>query len=79
MLVNDRLARAISDVGFGMFRLQIEYKAKHYGARLVIADRWYPGSRLCSICGWKNDVLTLKDHKRAKRLWCLAKSFRSMR
>ena len=63
MLANDRLARAISDVGFGMFRLQIEYKAKHYGARLVIADRWYPGSRLCSICGWKNDALTLKDRE----------------
>ena len=38
MLANDKLARAISDVGFGMFRSQIEYKAKRYGTRLVIAD-----------------------------------------
>lgn len=63
MLANDRLARAISDVGFGMFRSQIEYKAKRYGTRLVIADRWYPSSRLCSACGWKNEALTLKDRE----------------
>jgi transposase len=38
----NKLARAISDVGFGMFRAQMEYKAKRYGPRFVIADR---GSR----------------------------------
>jgi transposase, IS605 OrfB family, central region len=58
MLANEKLARAISDVGFGMLRSQLEYKAKRYGTRLVIADRWYPSSRLCSICGWKNEALT---------------------
>jgi putative transposase len=65
MLSNERLARAISDVGFGMFRSQIEYKAKRYGVRLIVADRRYPSSRLCSVCGWKNEALTLSD-----RQWC---------
>src|SRR5690606_19173634 len=63
MLANEKLARAISDVGFGMFRSQIQYKAKRYGTRLVVADRWYPSSRLCSICDGKNDALTLKDRE----------------
>lgn len=63
MLANDRLARAISDVGFGMFRSQMEYKAKRYGTRLIIADRWYPSSRLCSVCGWKNEALALSDRE----------------
>ena len=63
MLANDKFARAISDVGFGMFRSQMEYKAKRYGTRLVIADRWYPSSRLCSVCDWKNEALTLKDRE----------------
>jgi putative transposase len=53
-------ARAISDVGFGMFRSQMEYKAKRYGTRLVI---WYPSGRLCSVCGWKNETLTLRDRE----------------
>jgi len=68
MLANERLARAISDVGFGIFRSQMEYKAKRCRMRLVIADRWYPSSRLCSVCGWKNEALTLQD-----REWVCAK------
>ncbi|MDN5273608.1 RNA-guided endonuclease TnpB family protein [Chloroflexus sp. MS-CIW-1] len=63
MLANEKLARAIADVGVGMLRSQLEYKAKRYGTRLVIADRWYPSSRLCSICGWKNEALTLSDRE----------------
>ncbi|MDN5273091.1 RNA-guided endonuclease TnpB family protein [Chloroflexus sp. MS-CIW-1] len=63
MLANERLARAISDVGFGVFRSQVEYKAKRYGTHLIIADRWYPSSRLCSKCGWKNEALTLSDRE----------------
>lgn len=63
MLANDKLARALSDVGFGMIRSQLEYKAKRYGTRLMVADRWYPSSRLCSVCGWKNEALTLKDRE----------------
>lgn len=61
MMANERLARAISDVGFGMFRSQMEYKSKRYGTQLVIADRWFPSSRLCSVCGWKNEELSLRD------------------
>jgi putative transposase len=63
MLQNEKLARAISDVGFGMLRSQLEYKARRYSTHLTIADRWYPSSRLCSICGWKNEALTLRDRK----------------
>ncbi|WP_031458772.1 RNA-guided endonuclease InsQ/TnpB family protein [Chloroflexus sp. MS-G] len=63
MLANERLARAIADVGFGVFRSQVEYKAKRYGTHLIIADRWYPSSRLCFKCGWKNEALTLSDRE----------------
>jgi putative transposase len=63
MLANEKLARAISDIGFGKFRSQIEYKATRYRTRLMIADRWYPSSRLCSVCGWKNEALTLRDRE----------------
>ncbi len=61
MMGNRRLARAIADVGLYEFRRQIAYKAKRYGTHVVIADRWYPSSRLCSVCGWNNDALTLSD------------------
>jgi putative transposase len=51
MLAKSRLARAIADVGFHAFRRQLEYKSVRYGTILVVADRWYPSSKLCSRCG----------------------------
>ena len=37
--------------GFYEFRRQLEYKAKLNGAELVIASRWFPSSKMCSVCG----------------------------
>ncbi len=61
MLANHRLARSIADIGFYEFRRQLLYKAQRYGTRIVVADRWYPSSRLCSGCGAKNSRLTLGE------------------
>jgi putative transposase len=61
MLANVRLARAIADVGFYVFRRQLQYKAQRYGTRLVLADRWYPSSKLCSSCGVRYGELKLSE------------------
>jgi putative transposase len=61
MLRNEKLAKAISDIGFGEIRRQLEYKAKRYDTRIIVANRFYPSSKLCSICYWKNKSLTLKE------------------
>jgi len=37
--------------------------ALRYGTQIILADRWYPSSRLCSCCDWKNETLTLKDRE----------------
>jgi putative transposase len=64
MLANARLARSIADVGFYEIRRQLQYKARRYGTVIVLADRWYPSSKLCSACGRKNGTLAL-----AERAW----------
>jgi putative transposase len=51
MVRNRKLARAISDCGWGEFRRQLEYKCQWYGRELIVIDRWYPSSRTCSACG----------------------------
>jgi putative transposase len=51
MLKNHKLARAIADCGFYEFRRQLKYKCQRYGSELVIVDRFYPSSQLCSDCG----------------------------
>src|SRR5258707_14542056 len=61
MLKNHRLAQAIGDVGWGVFRRQLTYKAAWYGCRVVVARRWEPSSKTCSGCGGVDDTLTLAD------------------
>jgi putative transposase len=51
MVKNRRLARVISDAGFGQIRRQLAYKAPWNGGTLVVADRWFPSSKTCSGCG----------------------------
>ncbi len=61
MVKNHCLAKSINDVGMFEFRRQLEYKANWYGRTVQFADTFYPSSRICSCCGWKNDNLTLTD------------------
>jgi putative transposase len=53
MLKNHCLARAIADMGFHEFRRQLTYKTARRGGTLIVADRWYASSKLCSTCGYK--------------------------
>ncbi|MBN6056149.1 transposase, partial [Nonomuraea sp. RK-328] len=51
MVRNRRLAKAISDCGWGAFRRMLAYKAARYGRHLIVVDRWLPSSKTCSACG----------------------------
>jgi putative transposase len=59
MVRNRRLARAISDAGFGELRRQLSYKTTWAGSRLVQADAFYPSSKTCSACGTVKAKLSL--------------------
>ncbi|GAA2787223.1 RNA-guided endonuclease TnpB family protein [Kitasatospora aburaviensis] len=59
MLKNHRLSRAISDASWSGLRSMLEYKAQWYGRDLVVVDRWFPSSRLCSACGTIRDKMPL--------------------
>jgi len=59
MMKNHHLAGAIADASFHEFRRLLEYKAAWYGVKLVVADRYYPSSKRCSVCGNVNSQLSL--------------------
>lgn len=59
LLGNHRLARAISDAAWAELRRQLTYKADWYGRELVVVDRFYPSSRVCSACGALRDAMPL--------------------
>ena len=50
---------------FGKFRFQMEYKAKKFNKKLIIADRYYPSTQRCSHCGHVkkgDDKITLQGN-----------------
>jgi putative transposase len=61
MLRNRRLARVVSDAGWAEFARQLRYKQAWRGGELVIANRWFPSSKLCPACGAIRGDLTLAD------------------
>jgi putative transposase len=61
MMANHKLAKSIADMGFFEFRRQLDYKCQLYGSELVIADRFFPSSKLCSNCGVKKESLSLEE------------------
>lgn len=61
MLKNHNLAGAISDAGMGEARRQLEYKTKWYGSKLIVANQFYPSSKMCSVCGTVKEELSLSE------------------
>ena len=64
MMRNHKIARALQDAGIGELNIEIEYKCLFYGKVCIKADRWFPSSKTCNKCGFKNNELQLSD-----RIW----------
>ena len=61
MIKNRHLSKAVQNQGFFEFRKQLEYKCNDRGIQLIVADRFYPSSKLCSCCGNIKKDLRLSD------------------
>ena len=61
MMKNRHLSEAIQQQGLSEFRRQIEYKAKWNNIPVIIADRFFPSSKMCSCCGNIKKDLKLSD------------------
>jgi len=51
------------DFSWYQFVSALRYKMEQEGKYLVLVDRWFPSSKLCSNCGWKTNKLKLSDRK----------------
>ena len=61
MMKNRHLSKAVQQQCFGEFRRQIEYKSAWNNITVIIADRFFPSSKLCSCCGNIKKDLKLSD------------------
>ncbi|MDV3278289.1 MAG: transposase [Nitrososphaerales archaeon] len=55
------LAKAILDGAPGEMRRQLEYKARWYGSRLVVAPRNFPSTKMCSRCHRVKEEMPLSE------------------
>lgn len=63
MIKNSKLARAVARSNFREIRDTLKYMLEWSGKKLIFVGRFYPSSKLCYECGYKNDNLTLKDRE----------------
>ena len=61
MMKNRYLSEKIQEQSLYEFRRQIEYKAHWAKISVIIADRWYPSSKTCVICGHVKKDLNLSE------------------
>ena len=59
MIKNRKLAKSISDVSWGEFVRQLEYKCEWYGKTLVKIPTFFASSQTCHVCGFQN--VAVKD------------------
>jgi putative transposase len=62
-VANRRLARAISDAGWGQFVRIIVEKAERYGRNVSVVSRWLASSKTCSRCEHRLDQLPLQTRE----------------
>ena len=63
MVKNHNLASAILDGGFYEFKRQLLYKKEWYGGNVILANTYFPSSKLCSCCGSKKEILKLSERE----------------
>ena len=61
MMKNKHLSRAIQEQCLYEFNRQIQYKSSWNNIKFIKADRFFPSSKLCSVCGCINKNLKLSD------------------
>nr|WP_298462013.1 transposase [uncultured Mitsuokella sp.] len=61
MMKNRYLSEKIQEQNLYEFRRQMEYKAHWAKIPVVIADRWYPSSKICVMCGHVKKDLNLSE------------------
>ena len=60
-LRNHRLAGAIADCGMHDFKRQLEYKTEKFSSKLILVERMFPSSQICSNCGNHRHKMPLKE------------------
>ena len=63
MLKNRKLSKSVSDASWYKFKTFLKYKAERLGKKVIEIGMFEPSSKVCSVCGYKNEGLKLSDRE----------------
>jgi len=49
-----KFGKSVYSINFGMFRDMLQYKLENRGKEFAKANKWFPSSQLCNVCGYRN-------------------------
>jgi putative transposase len=61
MMKNKHLSKSVAQQGLYELKKMIQYKCQKNGIEFVEADKWYPSSKTCSVCGHVKPKLSLSE------------------
>jgi len=81
MMKNRHLSKAVQQQGFYKFRKQIEYKSAWRNIPVIIADRFFPSSKLCSVMAAPEGLCRKATWQRSCHpvLWNYQERFKAVR
>ena len=59
MLKNDKWSPKLQKIGLSELKTMIKDKCGWYGKEFIEIDRFYPSTKLCNVCGYKYEDITL--------------------
>ena len=63
MMKNKHISKSIAQQGLYDFKSILRYKSNKYGIEFVEADKWYPSSKTCSVCGHVKTKMSLSERE----------------
>lgn len=61
--MEQNFGKSINDLAWNKFISCLKYKSEWYGKYLIQVNKYFPSSKLCSNCSFKNNELTLFDRE----------------
>ncbi len=63
MMKNHHLAKSIQELSLYRFKEMLKYKSEWYDRDIIEIDRFFPSSKLCNCCNYKNNLLSLNNRE----------------
>jgi len=55
------LGKSVHDLGYADFVSKLKQKASEKETHVIQVDKWFPSSKICNNCGYKNSALSLNE------------------